>query len=159
MVGAASNEELGFQCPLNDGFTIMVGSHNNTDVPSFCPIQRRFDVCSFGSDVFIENVVPNIRHGTSYAAPNVTAAVANILTHTFTRQNESSLKDYLNRSAEVLQCPCDGLHQPRLKFHPEQFVSDCLRECQTTIRLPSLLLAPIAPVVNVLKYLLPGFPL
>lgn len=65
--------DLGYiDSALNDGTTIMAGSHNDSDVISDFSIRKcKANVCGRGENVHIQNVLPHVRQGTSYSAPHV----------------------------------------------------------------------------------------
>lgn len=123
MVASAGNTQPNIELTsnaLNDESTIIVGSHNDLDrISPFSVGGCGVSVCSLGERVYIEHVEPQLRDGTSFAAPHVTAAVANFLSHANIPPNE--MKYCLQTSAAALNCQCNGVdyHPVNLKLDPE----------------------------------------
>lgn len=113
IVAAAGNRELSSQLDemtscLKDGNAIMVGSHNNSDaISTFSLGKCSANICSFGDGVYLESVRPNVRSGTSFSAPYVTAVIANLLSYLPTLPKEIDLRQFLIESADQLDCICD----------------------------------------------------
>lgn len=108
---------------LNAGNTIFVGSHNDQNlISSFSVGQCRVTVCSRGEGVHLESIQPNLQSGTSFAAPYITAAVANVLSHTDILPTE--IKNNLRLSAAAVKCECIRHHGNKIerKFDPENFM-------------------------------------
>lgn len=114
---------------LNEGNTIFVGSHNDLNlISSFSVGQCQVTVCCRGEGVHLESILPNLRSGTSFAAPYITASVANVLSQTNILPTE--IKNNLRISAATLRCQCILHHgdEIELKFDPVNFMlSTCAR--------------------------------
>lgn len=112
IVAASGNTGSEFiNSELDDGSTIMVGSHNNKGLISrFSAGKCRVNVCSLGEDVFMKHVEPNVRSGTSFAAAHVTAVVTNLLSSLHTFPNENTLRGHFKDTAGFVYCQCIRHH-------------------------------------------------
>lgn len=131
VVAAAGNTGSKFiDSDLYDGSTIMVGSHNGEGcISRFSNGKCRVNVCSLGEDLYMEYVTPHIRRGTSFAAPHVTAAVANLISYSRSLPNQKTLQQYLKETAGSLSCECIEHHgdEINLKLNPTSLMSMRLR--------------------------------
>lgn len=114
---------------LNDGKSIMVGSHNNRNsISEFSVGKCKAIVCSRGEDVYIENPRPRIEKGTSFATPHVTAVVANFASHFQHQITEAIMREFLTESASDLFCDCNS-HQgerSKSKLNPSSIMRHAL---------------------------------
>lgn len=108
---------------LDDGGTIMVGSHNDRYlISSFSVGKCRVSICSRGEDVYLKHVTPHVQNGTSFATPHVTAVIANFLSHQHSQMpNETLLKAYFRLSAGDLTCDCISHHGEQFKLRLRPF--------------------------------------
>lgn len=127
VVAAAGNTGSKFiDSDLYDGSTIMVGSHNSKGcISQFSNGECRVNVCSLGEDLYMKHVTPHIRRGTSFAAPHVTAVVANLISYSHSLPNQKSLQQYLKDTASSLTCECINHHgdEINLKLNPTSLMS------------------------------------
>lgn len=81
VVAAAGNDSHEWiLTDLNNGKTVIVGSHNFEDfISGFSDGKCMADICSFGEEVYLQLMTSNARSGTSYAAAFVTGVTANYL--------------------------------------------------------------------------------
>lgn len=125
-VAAAGNRKKN-DCPdhitsdLQDGKSIIVGSHNNWDeISEFSIGKCEADVCCLGENIYIENPWHQFRQGTSFATPHVTAVVANFVSHFQHDINETAMWEFITESSSYLVCHCKrhGGKRIKLKLNP-----------------------------------------
>lgn len=123
---ASGNKRRNFNnSGLNNGKTIMVGSHNHENVISdFSVGDCNVNIFSLGEDVYL-NYLGRNESGTSFATPRVTATLANYLSRLTSTPSVKLLKRTLldsAESAERLVCKCaqhpQGVHR-YLKLNPD----------------------------------------
>lgn len=89
----------------------MVGSHNNKNVISkFSVGDCKVDVCSRGENIYLKYIEPNIRSGTSFAAPIVTAALVNLLASSDTHRSPNSMRQHMRKITKNVTCDCPRHH-------------------------------------------------
>lgn len=120
------------QPDLNNGSSIMVGSHNHSDeVSDYSNSKCKANISSLGEDIFFETIEPNIQSGTSFAAPHVTAAVANffsLVSPSSEQRKHPYIINNILKSADMLTCKCH-IHNAalcKIEMNPTEFVRSCL---------------------------------
>lgn len=128
VIGSVGNAQLDhIASDLNNGKSIMVGSHNRANcISKFSNGLCKSDICSVGEDVLLESVLSKLRSGTSYAVPQVTILVANYIPFAKSHECEASfIKSKLMETAKNVTCWCSA-HEGKMakrKMNPSEFMS------------------------------------
>lgn len=105
MIIASGGNDGNIECilsDLNNGKSIMVGSHNRGNIISTFS-NCKVDICGIDENIFLNYVTSSLRSGTSYAVPGVTAAVANCMSFLL-RNDYELIKKRLDDTAEYVLC-------------------------------------------------------
>lgn len=88
IVVAAGNSELDILSDMNNGRSLIIGSHDSADnISSFSSGKCMADVFTLGEGIVSDYMIPSIREGTSFAAPKVTATISNYMSFSIEKQD------------------------------------------------------------------------